>query len=160
MSKSIPLSPKHGLNPTIPVCFFCGQPRNEVALLGKIPAKKHTVNTAWGSKSTVVDDPDPEAPMHCIIDLEPCEKCAAQMKQGYTALGVSHTPRFANQPEVQPSLYLTGSYLVFSEQGVRRIFTPEAVEQILEARKFCLDQEVLEHFMQAAREAESAETDE
>ena len=28
----IKLSPKHGLNPTIPVCFWCGEERNEVAL--------------------------------------------------------------------------------------------------------------------------------
>ena len=32
----IKLSPKHGLNPTIPVCFWCGEERNEVALLGHI----------------------------------------------------------------------------------------------------------------------------
>ena len=38
----IKLSPKHGLNPTIPVCFWCGEERNEVALLGHIgDGRKH-----------------------------------------------------------------------------------------------------------------------
>ena len=38
----IKLSPKHGLNPTIPVCFWCGEERNEVALLGRIgDGRKH-----------------------------------------------------------------------------------------------------------------------
>ena len=30
MAKSIPLSPKHGLNPTIPVCAWCGKEKNEI----------------------------------------------------------------------------------------------------------------------------------
>ena len=37
MSKGIQVSPKHGLNPTIPVCFWCGKERGEVALLGRLP---------------------------------------------------------------------------------------------------------------------------
>ena len=39
MSKDdIKLSPKHGLNPTMPVCFWCGKEKNEVAhiLINKV----------------------------------------------------------------------------------------------------------------------------
>ena len=61
----IKLSPKHGLNPTIPVCFWCGEERNEVALLGHI---------GDGRKLEEF-----EAPMHMVIDYEPCEKCRANM---------------------------------------------------------------------------------
>lgn len=32
---SIKVSPKYGVNPTIPVCFFCGKPKNEIALMGE-----------------------------------------------------------------------------------------------------------------------------
>ena len=50
----IKLSPKHGLNPTIPVCFWCGEERNEVALLGHSgDGRKHE---------------DFEAPRHMVID--------------------------------------------------------------------------------------------
>lgn len=30
----IKLSPKYGVNPTIPVCFWCGKEKNEIALMG------------------------------------------------------------------------------------------------------------------------------
>ena len=40
MSNSIKLSEKYGVNPTIPVCFFCGMPKNEIALLGHIGDKR------------------------------------------------------------------------------------------------------------------------
>ena len=61
MANSIPLSPKHGLNPTIPVCAWCGEPKNEIALMGRI--------------KTDVRGEDPQAPMHCVLDYEPCEHC-------------------------------------------------------------------------------------
>lgn len=153
MSESIKLSPKHGLNPTIPICFFCGEPRNEVALLGKMPARKEQVRTSYGTKD-VVKDPDPEAPMHSVIDFEPCDECKAKFAQGYTALGVSSVPVIQNQPPVQDGRYLTGDYLVLSEQGVRHIFSPEAVETILGSPKhtFLLDQEAIVGLRDAAKD--------
>ena len=37
MSKGdIRLSKKYGVNPSIPICFWCGQEKNEIALLGHI----------------------------------------------------------------------------------------------------------------------------
>ena len=55
------LSPKHGLNPTIPICFWCGEEKNEIALMGRIgDARKGE---------------DFEAPMHAVLDYEPCDKC-------------------------------------------------------------------------------------
>ena len=30
----IKISPKYGVNPTIPVCFWCGKQKNEIALMG------------------------------------------------------------------------------------------------------------------------------
>ena len=36
MSNNIKLSEKYGMNPTIPVCFFCQEEKNEIALLGKL----------------------------------------------------------------------------------------------------------------------------
>ena len=37
---SIKLSPKHGLNPTIATCFYCGKDKNELILAGKINKKR------------------------------------------------------------------------------------------------------------------------
>lgn len=75
MSNSIKISPKHGVNPTIPICFFCGEEKQEIALLGKI-----------GGKSE-----DLEAPRHMVLDYEPCDKCKEQMKLGVVLIPVSDT---------------------------------------------------------------------
>ena len=61
-NSSIRLHPEHGLNPTIPVCFFCNKPRNEVALLGFNRGKKASTYT--------------------VIDYEPCDDCKAAMDLG------------------------------------------------------------------------------
>ena len=68
MGKSIRLHPKYGLNPTVACCYFCGEEKNELALLG----------AAYKG----------EAPKSMIIDREPCEKCRNYMKQGIILMGV------------------------------------------------------------------------
>ena len=55
MSKNIKLHPKHGLNPTMPLCFYCGKETSEIALLGN--AYKD------------------EAPKNIVISIEPCDEC-------------------------------------------------------------------------------------
>lgn len=61
MSKRIKLSEKYGVNPTIPVCFWCGESKNEIALLGRLgDARKGE---------------DIEAPKNMVLDYEPCDKC-------------------------------------------------------------------------------------
>lgn len=52
---SIKLHPKYALNSTIPVCFYCGEEKNEIAFLGA--------------------NYEEEAPMHMCIDILPCEAC-------------------------------------------------------------------------------------
>ena len=65
---NVRLSKKHGVNPTIPVCAWCGEHKNEIALLGKI------------------DKEDSQAPMSCVLDYNPCDKCAEQWSQGVAIL--------------------------------------------------------------------------
>ena len=55
MSDSIRLHPEHGLNPTLCTCFWCGEDTGEIALLGA------TYNG--------------EAPMHLVLNYEPCAAC-------------------------------------------------------------------------------------
>lgn len=64
MSGSIRLHPKHGLNPTMPLCIVCHEPTGEIALLG----------AAYKG----------EAPMHMVMGIEPCDACRAK----YLADGV------------------------------------------------------------------------
>jgi hypothetical protein len=62
MKNDIKLHKEHGLNPTIPICVFCGEDKNEIALLGA--------------------DYKGEAPMHMAIDNEPCEECQEKLDGG------------------------------------------------------------------------------
>ena len=104
----IKLSPKHGLNPTIPVCFWCGEERNEVALLGHIgDGRKHE---------------DFEAPMHMVIDYEPCEKCRANMALGVTLMEATNKPNSVTKVEMQKGVYPTGRYVVIKRDAARKMF--------------------------------------
>lgn len=65
MSDDITLSPKHGVNPCIPLCAFCGEEKNQIALLGKLRDDK-------------------EAPKYAVIDAEPCDNCKDKIDtEGY-----------------------------------------------------------------------------
>lgn len=58
------LHKEHGLNPTISICFFCGEEKNEIGLLGA------------SYKG--------EAPLKTVLNLEPCMAC----ENNYTSKGV------------------------------------------------------------------------
>lgn len=92
---SIRLHSKHGLNPTIPVCFLCGKEKNEIALLG----------AAYKS----------EAPMHMCINKEPCDQCKEYMKQGILLISVRD-----NTDQENP--YRTGHIAVIKEEAAKNIF--------------------------------------
>lgn len=61
MRGSISLHPKHGVNPSLGVCFICGQDTNEILLLGMNRGK--------------------EAP-HKMISGTPCDECKKVLDQG------------------------------------------------------------------------------
>lgn len=104
----INLSPKYGVNPTIPVCFWCGQERNEVALMGRIgDGRKHE---------------DFEAPMRMVIDYEPCEECKKKMESGFTVMEATTAPNNTTSIEIQSGVYPTGRFVVLKKESANRIF--------------------------------------
>lgn len=105
MSKSIELSPKHGVNPCMPVCFFCGETKNEIALLGRIGGKE-----------------DLEAPMRAILDYEPCEECKKKFAEGVLLIEVTSYPNTGNQPPIQKNAYPTGRHIVVKPEALRGDF--------------------------------------
>lgn len=116
---SIKLSPKYGVNPTIPICFWCGEDKNEIALLGRI---------GDGRKGE-----DIEAPMHMVLDYNPCDKCVANMALGVTCVEVVDIPPHKNMPEFVDGHYPTGRWNVIKPDAARRIFNldVEAGEKLL-----------------------------
>ena len=103
MSKSIKLSPQHGLNPTIPVCFFCGKDKNEIVLLGKINRE------------------DDEAPMKMIVDFEPCEECKKKFAEGVLLIEVTQSPEYIGMP-IAENAYPTGRYVVVKPEALNGDF--------------------------------------
>lgn len=126
----IRLSEKHGVNPTIPVCFWCGNEKNEIALLGKLPN-------------------DAEAPMHAVLDFEPCEECRKKFNSGVTLFEVTDRPIMEGQPPINRSnLYLSGRYVVVKPEIIRVIIiNPELAENIIKAKKGLIDEEVFEQLI-------------
>lgn len=121
---SIKISPKHGLNPTISVCFFCGKEKNEIALLGRLKD-------------------DVEAPKNAVIDYEPCDECKAKFNQGITFIAVA-TDGPDGRPPIQVNkttgtrLYPTGDIVVVKEEAVRNLPIPkDLLEHVLKTKK-CL----------------------
>lgn len=107
-SNNITLSPKYGVNPTIPVCFWCGESKSEIALLGHIgDGRKHE---------------DFEAPRYSVINYEPCDKCRAQMAQGFTVMEATTKPNRVSSVEIQKGVYPTGRYVVLKNEAAERIF--------------------------------------
>ena len=58
---SIILSEKHGVNPSIEKCFYCGNDKG-IILFGKLKGDEH-------------------APKEVINDLTPCEKCSPLIRE-------------------------------------------------------------------------------
>ena len=103
MSKSIKLSPKHGVNPCIPICFFCQQERNEIVLFGKIGRE------------------DKEAPMKAVVDFEPCEECQKKFAEGVLLIEVTQSPEYIGMP-IAPDAYPTGRYVVVRPEALNGDF--------------------------------------
>lgn len=110
--RNIPLSPQHGVNPSMSQCYYCMKEKNELLLLGKLPG-------------------DAEAPRKIVANLEPCDECAELMKQGCILISV-RDGETGNNP------YRTGGWAVVKDSAVQRLRKaaddPSVVDKILEAR--------------------------
>lgn len=140
MSKGIEISPKHGVNATIPVCFFCGKDKHMIAMLGRVRERDpHTGRAVPGS--------DLEVPMRMVLDYEPCDECAMKFKQGVLMIGVTKT-----SPDGRPAInghYPTGSHCVMKAEAFNRVFNNgEEIQH--DGDKILIDQSVLEDLMKQA----------
>lgn len=102
----IRISPKHGVNPCIPICPFCGKEKNELALLGMLKD-------------------DAEAPMSAIIDMNPCEQCRDNWQKGVALIRVTTKAPGNGMPPIihdnGEGLYLTAQYIVVTPECAERI---------------------------------------
>lgn len=136
MSKGIKISPKHGLNPTIPVCFWCGKQKNEIALMGRMKD-------------------DIEAPKNMVLDYEPCEECQSHMAMGVAILEASDHPNTEGQPPMQKGVYPTSRFVVVTTECADRVFNAYAPWS--EGKKVFVDSDVFSHFLPDDQSPDPAE---
>lgn len=142
MANRINLSPKHGLNPTIPVCAWCGKEKNQIAIMGRI--------------KTNIKGEDPEAPMHCVLDYEPCDCCKEQWSQGVAILeATTKRPEPYRPPmrkEGNTEIYPTMRMVVIKTESAERIFEGSEFKA---GQKLLLEDEAFEKIFGGALKNES-----
>lgn len=94
--KMIRISEKYGVNPAVPLCYFCNQEKNELILAGRL-------------------EEDKEAPHKAVWDMIPCDKCKEFMKQGIILISVKDGESGKNP-------YRTGGWVVVKEEAAKRMF--------------------------------------
>ena len=132
----IKISPKYGVNPTIPVCFWCGKQKNEIALMGRMKG-------------------DIEAPKSMVLDYVPCEECQNHMAMGVAILEASDHPNTEGQPPMQKGVYPTSRFVVVTTECADRVFNAYAPWS--EGKKVFVDSDVFSHFLPDDQSPDPAE---
>ena len=132
----IKISPKYGVNPTIPVCFWCGKQKNEIALMGHMKD-------------------DIEAPKNMVLDYVPCEECQNHMAMGVAVLEASDHPNTEGQPPMQKGVYPTSRFVVVTTECADRVFSAYAPWS--EGKKVFVDSDVFSHFLPDDQSPDPAE---
>ena len=129
----IRLSPKHGLNPSMVMCFWCGEEKNELVLLGRMNRE------------------DSEAPRKILRDYEPCDKCKELFSHGVHIIGVSETPAIEGLPPItvqnHTEYYPTGVFTLVSDDYIVRVLDSEPAQQVLKARKMLMHSDELQKLL-------------
>ncbi len=111
---SIKLSKKHGVNPSICKCFFCGESKG-IALMG------HIGDYRKGE--------DIEAPREIIMDYEPCDKCIENMNKGVTLIEVTDIQPEDKRPPLTAQggvkVYPLGGWCVLKPEAMKRVFNAD-----------------------------------
>jgi hypothetical protein len=108
---SIRLSPKHGLNPAIPICFFCNKPKNEILLPGLMKG-------------------DQEAPKNMVWDKQPCDECKGHMAMGVILISVDE-----KLTDDRDNPYRTGGWCVVKDDFIARTVTPDELKNDILKRR-------------------------
>lgn len=120
----ITLHPEHGVNATIGVCLFCQEPNNEIGLLGNNRGQK--------------------ASRYSVLHAEPCDKCKANMALGIALVECSRT---GPGVEINDDMFLTGNFVVVTEDWCNRSLQPKMLEQVLKYRKAYVTPETFKMFL-------------
>jgi hypothetical protein len=108
---SIKLSEKYGVNPSVNVCFYCNEDKNEIVLPGRLKG-------------------DAEAPHRGVWNMEPCDKCKTHMEQGIILISVDELRSMDRE-----NPWRTGGWCVVREDAILQIINPpELAERVRQTR--------------------------
>lgn len=138
---SIRISEKHGVNPSLDVCYICGRAKG-VLLLGRLAG-------------------DAQAPREICRDKEPCDKCKEYMLIGIIFISVRDGWNGVGEP------YRTGKLVVIKEEAVKEITKPgPLLDSILRSRVCFIEDQTWDRLgmpketsSHSEPEAESSESD-
>lgn len=108
------ISKKHGLNPSMDICFFCGETKG-IALFGKMKG-------------------DAEAPRQVLLNYEPCDKCKEAMDKGTTIVEVV-TEDNGNR-QIVDGAYPTSRWCVMRSEAAKEIFETDNKMILLEKKAY------------------------
>lgn len=112
---------KYGFNPTIPLCYYCGMEKKEIALLGDAYKEK--------------------APKEMVINKIPCSHCSKFMKLGVIFIGVRDGEPQTDNP------YRTGEFLVIKDETIKKMpMDSKTREEILKRRVCFIEQSILKNW--------------
>jgi len=101
----IRLHKEHCLNPSVNMCFWCGESK-EIILFGA---------SIKG-----------EAPREVMTNYVPCDKCTENMALGVTLIEASDTPN--ENKEIQRGTYPTGRWWVIKREAAVKLFNRDDIE--------------------------------
>lgn len=110
---AVRISPKHGANPTIPVCLYCGKEKDEIVICGRINRK------------------DDQMPLNSVIDAIPCENCQELWKNGIVLIRACDTKHENMVPvtaQNNQKVWLDGSTILLREEAAQRMFDTHMVK--------------------------------
>ena len=119
------LSNKHGLNPTIPLCPYCGKPKNEIMLTGYEGEK-------WAKRN---GHPDGQMPMYVLVegDIQPCDECK---KIGIAVVEVKG----------DADRELTGRRWLIKEEAIKKILADDPMlSSVLQKRIMLIPAEIAQN---------------
>lgn len=119
------ISEKHGLNPSINVCFFCGEDK-ELVLFGKLKG-------------------DAKAPTRVMANYEPCDKCKEKMRRGVTVIEVTKKP--SDALPITQGHWPTGRWCVVQPFAAKALFNYNSTTKPL-----LLEDSVFELLIQKCKE--------
>ena len=144
------ISERHGVNPSLAQCFWCGQDSGELILFGRLPQ-------------------DHEAPRKVVMSYEPCEKCDKQMGRracelnaavwiievsdqpthgdGQLAWGqhIGQGAKATREQAYKPQHYPTGRMVVVKERVIRdNVNNPEMIADVIRKRATIMQDKAFE----------------